>query len=320
MHSRKNLITILLPLWDKAIYTSTWVKENLFDDFDYIIADGSKSDANHAIFDSLSGSPNIKYIRYPFDASVTDYVKKMSSAVSKVETSYVMTCDNDDFLRYKGVVECINVLERNQDYGFAMGSVRSVTCLTASPENSRQYYRLRHGQMNVANLNGMSGMSAIRHLFRPYKYVWYGVYRSEIYKDIWKEISSSCVDDIFLIEYLQNQLAFCFAKLYAVNCTHYIRLANPATSSARQYAPDAYPSMHSIYFDKDYRAQVLKLGEIIANRLNVDREEIYDEYRYFYGNHGKPPRLRIQVIDAIYDLIYNFFSPPLGINAIRKLA
>lgn len=320
MKERKNLITIVLPLWDREQYTPIWIKENVFDDFNYIIADGSKTDANEAIFNSLVEKPNIKYIRYPFDANITDYVKKMLAAVSEVKTPYVMTCDNDDFLNYKGVIKCINALEENLDYGFANGYVRNITGLRSEPNNFKRYYRLCSEKLDTWNLKDKSGIEAIRKLFRPYKNAYYGVYRTNIYKNIWKEVLSAKLDDVFLIEYLQVQLAFCFSKLYAVNCTHYIRLKNAESSCAKKFSGDQYPSKDSIYFDEIYRAKVLKMGEIVANHLMVDKKEIYCEYHYFYSSRK---RLRVQLLDAILEYLYklnSFFSIPLSIKLIRKIA
>jgi len=320
MQNKKNLMTIILPLWDRELYTPTWIKENLFDGFDYIIADGSKADANKDIFSALDGRANVKYIRYPFDASIADYVGKMLDAVSKVETPYVMTVDNDDFLSYEGIVACINALQHNDVFGLANGYVRSVIGMSRNVGNSKKSYRLRSGKMDAKSLNNKTGILAINELFHPYKYVYYAVFRTELCKKIWEEVVISKLDDIFLIEYLHGQLAFCYSKMYAVNRTHYIRLSNPVSSSAKEFAPDNYPSSHGIYFDEHYRAQVLKMGEIIAMRLGVDKHKIYAEYRLFYANQDKPPRLRVHLMEAIYAYIYNSISPPLSINTIRKMA
>ena len=194
MHKRKNLITLILPLWDREIYTSIWIKENVFDEFDYIIADGSNTNANQDIFNMLGNRSNIKYVRYSFDENIIDFVKKMLDAASQVETPYVMTCDNDDFLSYRGVIECINALESDGTYGFANGDIRTIKRLVENPDNPRQRYRLRSDKFTTKNLNSKTGIDAIKNLFRPYKHVWYGVYRSELYRNIWLQIAESKID------------------------------------------------------------------------------------------------------------------------------
>ena len=39
-------ITIILPLLDKHHYTEIWLKNNIYDQYDYIIADGSYKNFN----------------------------------------------------------------------------------------------------------------------------------------------------------------------------------------------------------------------------------------------------------------------------------
>ncbi len=321
--TRKSLITIVLPLLDREIYTPIWIRENLFDDFDYIIADGSKTDANQILFGALSDRPNVKYIRYPVDACIVDYVKKMNDAISQVETPYVMTCDNDDFLSYKGIVDCINALKENESCGFANGKVRNVTGLAEKPDSPKRFYRLRPDGVVVDNLNGMAGIEAIKHLFRPYKYVWYGVYRTELLIKIWREILLSKLENFFLIEFLQGQLAFCFSKMVFIDRTHYIRLTNPISNAAKQYTPDEYPSQHGIYFDDKYRAEVLKMGEIVADTLKVDKRDIYAIYRAYYSNQYSyfvQTSLKMQLKNALYNRIHAAISFPLSICLIRKIA
>jgi len=321
---KENSITIVLPLLDREIYTPTWIKENLFQDFNYIIADGSKNDANRLIFEKLHNRSNIKYIRYPFDASISDYVKKMSDAISRVETSYVMTCDNDDFLGYRGIIECVNALNRNETVGFCNGNVRNVTGIDIIKKNNiyQNKYRLRPDGVVVDNLDQMYGIEGVKKLFQPYKYVWYGIYRTELYKKIWDEILLSKIENIFLIEYLQGQLAFCFSKMMYVNRTHYIRLTNPISNSAKEHTPDEYPSQHKIYFDDSYRAEVLRMGEIVSDALFVDKHVIYALYRTFYANQYSyfiKTNLKTQLINAIYDRIFNIISIPLPLSFIRKI-
>lgn len=319
----ENSITIVLPLLDREIYTPTWIKENLFQDFDYIIADGSKNDANKLIFEQLNNKSNIKYIRYPFDANISDYVQKMSDAFSRVETPYVMTCDNDDFLGYQGIIECVNALNQNETIGFCNGKVRNVTGMGTVKKNViYQNYRLRPDGVVVDNLNEMYGIEGVKKLFMPYKYVYYGVYRTELYKKIWDEILLSKIQNIFLIEYLQGQLAFCFSKMMFINRTHYIRLTNPISNSAKEHTPDDYPSQHGIYFDEKYRAEVMQMGEIIATALAVDKFEIYAIYRIFYSNMNSyfiKTSLKRQLLNALYKYFYSIISPSLSISFIRKI-
>lgn len=319
MTQTNPLITIILPLWDRSEYSVTWIENNLFDDFNYIIADGSRQEKNHQIFKCISQRSNINYIRFPADTDTNYFKKKMLHAVSEVNTPYVMTCDNDDFLVLKGILSCVDFLSKNDRYGFCNGGIRSILEVEKQAHKSDKKYQLRYGKLETTNLNNKENFSAISGLFRPYKNVWYAVYRTNIYEKIWGEIVQSDVDNIFLIEYLQSQLAFCLSHGWALGETHYLRLGNPTSSSAKDLTPDQYPSRHGIYFDDNYRAQVLTSGKVLAKLLAIDEQKIYDEYRYFYGHPFQGYQLRDIYFNKIINYFYSILMPALGISNVRSL-
>jgi len=316
MCKQNKSITIILPLWDREIYTPIWIRENIIEDFDYLIADGSKTDANQIIFNALVSRSNIRYVRYPYDKNVTDFVRKMSHAASQVETPYVMTCDNDDFLHFRGIVECMAALDNRMDYGFAYGHIRTIKGLAGKVNHENKYYCLRPIIFDAENLNNKTGIDALKHLFSPYKYVWYGVYRTDLYKNIWERIADSKLDNIFLIELFQAQLAFCLGKLCSIRQAHYIRLENPVSSSAKELNKVEYPHSYGIYFDDKYRSQVLKMGAIIASLLGVDKREIYIEYIKYFSNSGNKKPAKRRLFNGIYRRLFLF---GLTIKTIRKI-
>jgi hypothetical protein len=90
-------LTFLLTLKDRASYTTIWLKANINPNYSYIIADGSLGDENELLFADLELS-NLIYIRYPKDESVAIYLGKIVDALKRVDTKYVMLCDNDCLL------------------------------------------------------------------------------------------------------------------------------------------------------------------------------------------------------------------------------
>ena len=319
MKKNKNLITILLTLWDREIYSHTWIKENIFDDFDYIIADGSKKELNKIIFKCLENKSNIRYIRYPFDAHVGDYIKKITDASTQVETPYVMICDNDDFLNYNGIIKCIESLEINMDCGFSHGTIRGISKFKGNRQNENQRYKIHDYRLDVTNSDGLTRIDAIKKSLVPYSYVWYGVYRTEVYTKIWHILDSSSISNLYLADTFQSHLAFTYAKLKVVNYTHYIRLQDPVSSSAKQASDNSFPDHHRIYFDENYRKQVYVICLTLSSILKLDINEIYDEYRNFYTSRDKLPRIRTQIIKAIKNYFEIFTSIPLPLNILKRI-
>ena len=56
-------LTILLSLKDRHIETKKWIENNCYDEFSYIIADGSIGEENRDIFSKIKKN-NINYIRF----------------------------------------------------------------------------------------------------------------------------------------------------------------------------------------------------------------------------------------------------------------
>ena len=56
-----------------------------------------------------------EYIRYPFDASLDDYLNKFENVISRVKTEYILLADNDDFYLLGCIPELIAFLDSHSD-------------------------------------------------------------------------------------------------------------------------------------------------------------------------------------------------------------
>jgi hypothetical protein len=85
----KKICTVLVPLKDNHHRTVNLLKYSIFDDFEYIFADGSLGVENEKLFEDVTAS-NIRYIRFAPDDSIDNFYKKMSESSQLVETDYVV--------------------------------------------------------------------------------------------------------------------------------------------------------------------------------------------------------------------------------------
>ncbi len=274
-----NKLTFLLPLKDRPNYTKIWLSHNLQPEYDYFIADGSIGNENEALFRELE-FPNLTYVRFPKDLTIDRYVEKMLHAVSRVKTKYVMTCDNDDFINFHGVAHCLKALENDPAAVCAGGPIYGVCKSENGILNPR--YSFPAKIQEVASLNDRSGIDALMYLFKNYGYMWYSIFRTEDYKKIWNDIINLQVLDVFLIEILQAELTFCYGKYVHVKSNHYIRLLNATTSAAREGISNDIPHTHKIYFDDEYRRQVLKMSEYVAALVEVELVKLLNEFKFIY--------------------------------------
>lgn len=320
-----NKLTFLLPLKDRPSYTRIWLKHNIRSEYDYFVADGSIGDENEALFSEMN-LPNLTYVRFPQDLSIECYVEKMLQAVCQVKTKYVMTCDNDDFMNFQGVRSCINALEEDPEAVCAGGPIYGVMQNEITLSEPR--YSLPARIIDAQALHNLSGYDALEQLFKNYRYMWYSIFRSEDYKKIWHDIRQLQISNVYLIELLQAELAFCHGKYIQIKTNHYIRLENPTTSFAREGAAKDIPHVHKIYFDDEYRCQVLRISEHVAKLVGVEPTHLLNERRNYYISGVAPEassfctkmwgRL-IRIHQILPRKLHIFFPIEFGIAFINNL-
>lgn len=120
-----QLLTVILVIRDRPQYTFRWMDYANKTQFPFkiLIADGGKDLnvemhlKNHAHYPNL----NYGYLRYQYDASIKDYLCKISNALNEVITPYVILADDDDFWNVDGVRASIRFLEEHADYATCRG-------------------------------------------------------------------------------------------------------------------------------------------------------------------------------------------------------
>jgi glycosyltransferase domain-containing protein len=284
-----NQLTFLLTLKDRADFSQIWLRHNLNPAYNYLIADGSAGDENEALFSGL-GLPNVTYKRYPEDTTIALYVGKVFDAICQVTTPYMMMCDNDDFINFYGIPDCIKALEENPDAVCAGGPLVGVS-RTGKTGTDVTYSLPFKIVASSAPLSHRSGFDAIQQIFRNYSHMWYGVFRTDVNRKIWRDITQLEISNLFLIELLQAELAFCHGKYIEVTSNHYIRLTNPDTSMAMDAGKNDIPHIHKIYFDEAYRAEALKISAHVAGLLQVDLKQFLDQFKFLYIGKRMIPKI-----------------------------
>ena len=222
-------LTILLPLKDREIYTERWLEANVFDDYNYIVADGSLGNGNERIFENIH-QDNITYIRFLPDNTITDYVRKMNDAFSKVNTPYVMTADNDDFLLKKGTDLLLESLINDESLIGVQGNIGNTFEIKPDKFTKPVF------TSSFDHLNEVSGLSGIEKCVESYNYFWYSIYKTEIYRKIFNIFSEIKADNIYLIELFQTLYSMSLGKVKCLDYPYYVRHSNPVSSRSRDDA------------------------------------------------------------------------------------
>jgi glycosyltransferase domain-containing protein len=176
----KRICTVIVPLKDNHHRTINLLKYSIFEDFEYIFADGSIGVENKKLFEDVSAS-NIRYIRFPPDDSIDNFYKKMSESSQLVETDYVVNVDQGDFLLRDGVLRACNLMQVNNQLSSAAGPIffaRYAHGLMTRPYHSNL-------TNTISNKNLGTALEAIKN---EYTYIWYVVHRANVFSEIWADI------------------------------------------------------------------------------------------------------------------------------------
>ena len=118
--NRDRDLTILLTLKDRTAYTLRWMAyaEQIKLPFKVLIADGGADENIARILADRSRYPGVdyEYIRFPYDASYTQYYAKIAAALDRVTTAYVVMADNDDFFFADALRSCVDFLAAHPGY------------------------------------------------------------------------------------------------------------------------------------------------------------------------------------------------------------
>lgn len=283
-----NDLTIVLPLYGREQYTRSWLKNNLTDHFNYIIADGSRDDGNAEIFGSVS-QPGLQYCRYPEDTTVAQYVDKLCDATSKIRTKYAMMCDNDDLLLTSGIQQCKAALDQEPGVACAGGPIVGA-CGWQGKTERFSYPIVVH---DPGQLYTTGGLEAVRHNKSNYRYYWYSVFRTDSYQRIWKEIRDIGFSSFYLIEMFHSDLALLSGYRH-VRQSHYLRLLNPQSSTSQEVSASAGRHTEHVFFDERYRDDLISMSRRLAELLNCPTDTVLEMQKdYYLKSFSLKPRTRL---------------------------
>jgi len=216
-------LTILLPLKGRYLFTLRflWHANRAELPYRIIIADGEVHPVLAKILENSRehfANLDIDYVRYPDDVDYHSYFLKMTDALERVKTRYVMLADNDDFITFTGTEKSLKFLDANIDYiccggGLAGFSVYSGLRRPNGPIGRINRYSYRYTFLDRSE--DFSSTSAVQRLHEGSRNWWsyYAVYRTEALKTIWREIVDINFSDLHLHELFCAMRALTLGKI-----------------------------------------------------------------------------------------------------------
>ena len=180
----------------------------------------------------------IEYQEYPEDQGYFDYYRKMSLALKKVETKYVLLVDNDDFLNFDSLYESIIFLENHPDYALCGGKVNNFyikgKCLDghAGLYGDRSYF-YNSVYETATSVEDEHDFERVRTHMAKYVSNFYDVHRTVVYQNAFDKLDEIKLHDIFLAELFLSNYALLFGKTKKLDISHLSRQSNPPSSCAQ---------------------------------------------------------------------------------------
>jgi len=215
-------LTIVLLLKDQVNFTWRWFKyqNETSLPFKVIVADGGKDESVERILKdkSLFSNVNYEYIRYPYDKDVSTFFKKVSHALSLVQTKYVVLASGDDFYLGASLHNAVNFLNEKKDY---VSSREDIYDFRVKPINKQGQKEDTYGKMiNIVRLYTNSSntedtaLKRVRTLSEYSNSLWHDVCRTEKLKQSYQILVDSKIVDLDLSDRLINYLLATQGKIH----------------------------------------------------------------------------------------------------------
>ena len=230
-------LTVVLTLKDRAEFTWRWMAyaNAVRFPFKVLIADGGRDESVPRILADRSrySAVDYEYVRYPYDASYSDYYAKTADALARVATPYAALGDNDDLFIVGGLAQAADFLDANADYAACGGQCAAFWVTPATEDAPRQYgERIDWKFSNNAHSEAStSARERIRNQSLGADDIFYHVLRAPHLVRMFARVRELDPSDLFLVEQLISYLTAIEGKIKQLDTLYIARQQNSPGSS-----------------------------------------------------------------------------------------
>ncbi len=295
-----NNLTFILTLNGRESFTERWLYYMREAEFfnPIIIADGDKnSKIKKILTHNKFGNLNINYLEFN-DQKVSDYYYKVQQTLKKVQTKYIMMCDNDDFVLKSGVLDVLNFLNKNKNY-LSVGSNIANFYINKKKEilygNNfyiDSFYKTYRQDESEKNLK-----KKIVEIFTNFQPNFYNIFDLNAYKIIIDELKECNYSDMFIPEfYIQLRTLTLGRQMKLTTSVQLLRQLGTSQTNAEHFSKrfirtdiplDIRKLAKSLSFhiakkDTKYNQQNIekKILDSFSNFLTVMFSRYYAKYRF----------------------------------------
>jgi glycosyltransferase domain-containing protein len=319
--SNQNRLTLILTIKDRGLYTRRWVTyaNKISFPFKVLIADGGKDQSLTEFLSETRRFPNIdyEYIRYPYDATYSQYYAKTADALSRTSTPFAIIGQDDDFYLAEGLQWAVDFLSTHSEYVACNGRIDD---FLVSPDTNVPYGTEVEFIKNPpdSSLENAKSSDRVWTHFNNYSHTYYSVYRTEILRKNYDTLCEYNFTNLILHEILLSFLTVAKGVVKRENRLYLLRQINYASSSSQGEAKRKGDYLNRMLIDSwstEFHQFVNAVAEIIVGQDKVDSEESRQLIKKGYRQYLIP--ILLQQLDG-------FKSKPSLLknmkNQIRKLS
>ncbi len=268
------MLTILLPLRNRAEFTGRFLGQVTRLPFKFLIADGSDE-------------PQFTYTEYNYHYFGPDHTTqrwfKVYAALEMIETPYAMLADNDD-LPTHNLQRCVDFLQAHPDFVCCSGRIQGFHAWPSPIIGP--YSAVTHQYATYDTPTTYAQDTPSERVLAGFTNSWsyYGVYRTETLRQIWKEVCALGLTDLRVHE------KFCAMRTLTLGKAH----CDPSyTSYYRQHGTSQGAA--SYHYDEDQKWLDIRKVLAVMNTEGVVKYKLcvkwadwyYTRDRYLEGKWRK---------------------------------
>ena len=160
---------------------------------------------------------------------------KISKILNKIKTKYVVTIGDDDFFIFEGLNNCLKFLNNNHKYDGVHGKyVVHSKIVNHSLFNFYKFIEINYPynfKLKIKN-NFINACNYISGKLPPLNY---SVFKSEIFKKVWKISTNTKRESQIFLELIPNLLFYLYANIKCIDTYYISRQSSPRKKIQTQF-------------------------------------------------------------------------------------
>lgn len=311
-----NSLTVVLAIKDRAAFTYRWMHYANYIHFPFkiLIADGGSDEMVPQILSGKINFPNLnyEYIRYPYDATYSQYYIKLVDVLNKVVTPFAVMADNDDFFVTKGLLLSVEFLRNNPDYSSSRGILAGVRIepnirfgkLSSTYGDRKDVFFAKMVYSPGSTLYNTAA-ERVKEQFSCYRANWYDVFRTEQLKENFQILRDLNTKDLILAQHVPMLLGHVAGKVNRDNYYYLIRQWDGPGSSDKtenREKGDHFDRMLLETWSKDFKDFANAIALTISQKDGIPFDDAYNVVKKGYREFMAPAIincLRAQKSDSL---------------------